>query len=60
MRNLLLAIEHMHFNKIIHRDLKPDNILLRNTDEENIFEHNSISNVVIADFGLATFLNMNE
>jgi serine/threonine protein kinase len=41
----------MHSHNIIHRDLKPDNILLRNS--------NSITELLIADFGLATFLDFN-
>lgn len=38
----------MHSLKIVHRDLKPDNILLRNEEDEE--------SIVIADFGLSTFL----
>ena len=48
--NLLAAVEHMHSRQIIHRDLKPDNILLKCSS--------SISELVIADFGLATFLDL--
>lgn len=39
----------MHDKRIMHRDIKPENILFRN---ENSFE------CVIADFGLATFCDM--
>ena len=28
MRQLFLAVEHMHKHNIVHRDLKPENILL--------------------------------
>ena len=43
------ALVHIHSKKCIHRDLKPENLLLK-TVESN-------TDVVIADFGLATFLN---
>lgn len=50
LANLLAAVSHMHSRKIIHRDLKPDNILLKSSS--------CISNLIIADFGLATFLDL--
>ncbi len=52
MFNLLTAVHHMHSLNIIHRDLKPDNILLRNS--------NSITELLIADFGLATVLDFHS
>lgn len=37
----------MHKKNILHRDLKPENIILR--------RKNDISDIVIADFGLADY-----
>ena len=50
MTNFLEALAHIHENRIMHRDLKPENILLR--------EEKDISEIVIADFGLATDLDI--
>ena len=49
MYNFLKALAHIHSKKCIHRDLKPENLLLKN--KESHYE------IVIADFGLAAFLN---
>lgn len=51
IRNILDALNHLHEIGIMHRDLKPENLLLK-SNEENLQE------VVIADFGLATFFKM--
>lgn len=51
MRNFLEALAHIHINRIMHRDLKPENILLR--------DENDISEIVIADFGLASYTDLN-
>lgn len=51
MFNLLEALKHMHSKGIMHRDLKPENILLRNKDE--------IHDIIIADFGLSSFVKQN-
>ena len=48
LKNLLEALSFLHEKKIIHRDLKPENILLRSKD--------NLTDLVIADFGLATLL----
>ena len=49
MRNFLEILDYLHKNRIIHRDLKPENILLRKEID--------ISDLVLADFGLATSLD---
>lgn len=45
--NLLDALVYIHERKIIHRDIKPENLILK--------DENDISNIVLADFGLADF-----
>ena len=50
MRNFFEALAHIHENGIMHRDLKPENLLLR--DEYDISE------IVVADFGLATYVEL--
>ena len=52
MKNFLQALNHIHENGIMHRDLKPENILLK--------DEISLSDIVIADFGLACFIDMNS
>ena len=49
MKNLLGALNHMHKRGIMHRDLKPENIILKDEDDD--------TNIKIADFGLATYIN---
>lgn len=51
MQSLLNGVEAMHEKRIMHRDLKPENIIFR--DEESY-------QCVIADFGLATFADIEE
>lgn len=47
--NFISALNYLHQQNIIHRDLKPENLLLKNKDND--------TEIVIADFGLATILN---
>lgn len=49
MYNLLKALQYLHQRKCVHRDLKPENLLLKEKDND--------TDLVIADFGLAGFLN---
>ncbi len=46
MRQLLLALIHLHERGLAHRDLKPENILMK--DENNI---------KLSDFGCVKFLS---
>lgn len=47
-RQIVLAIEYLHFHQICHRDLKPENILL-----------NKFNRIKIADFGFARLVKKN-
>jgi len=47
IKQVLMAIKHLHGKKICHRDLKPENIMLETTGKD--------MNVKVIDFGLATF-----
>eukprot|EP00825_Cyclidium_porcatum_P043091 TRINITY_DN603_c0_g1_i10.p1 TRINITY_DN603_c0_g1~~TRINITY_DN603_c0_g1_i10.p1 ORF type:complete len:385 (+),score=86.00 TRINITY_DN603_c0_g1_i10:78-1232(+) len=49
MRNLCYALSYLHEKQIMHRDLKPENLLLKSKQSD--------FDIVLADFGLATFLN---
>lgn len=49
MYNFLKALAHIHSKKCVHRDLKPENLLLKTKESHH--------EIVIADFGLAAFLN---
>lgn len=49
MRGLLDALAYLASKGIMHRDLKPDNILLDKGEK-----------IKIVDFGLATFINIDE
>ena len=54
LKNVLNGIKCMHSQNIMHRDIKPENILFRSkivSDE---------TQVVLADFGLATFNNVDS
>ena len=47
MKNLLVGLTSIHERGIMHRDIKPANIVLRGAPDD----------VVIIDFGLATFFD---
>jgi len=49
MYNFIKALAYIHNKNCVHRDLKPENLLLKSKESD--------SDVVIADFGLATFLD---
>ena len=53
LKNVLNGIKCMHSQNIMHRDIKPENILFRS----KIVSHET-QEVVLADFGLATFNNV--
>ncbi|KIY71591.1 Pkinase-domain-containing protein [Cylindrobasidium torrendii FP15055 ss-10] len=48
LRSALSGVKYLHAHDIVHRDLKPENILYRSHDSE--------SDIVIADFGIAKHL----
>ena len=50
MYRILTGVKLLHKIGVIHRDLKPDNLLF--------FEQNNFNSLVIADFGLATYQNV--
>jgi NIMA (never in mitosis gene a)-related kinase len=45
VRQILLAVQYLHYNKVIHRDIKSDNILIDN------------GNISLADFGTCCILS---
>ena len=49
MWQILSGVDFLHSHRIVHRDLKPENLILAKKED--------ISDVKIADFGLATMLS---
>lgn len=47
LRQILLALQHLHENDIVHRDLKPANILVAR----------QFDRIVVSDFGLSKLSN---
>lgn len=52
IRNLVLALEHLHSRNVMHRDLKPENLLLKSKSSD--------SDIIVADFGLATRTDIDD
>ncbi|KPI89883.1 putative protein kinase [Leptomonas seymouri] len=56
VRNVLSGLAHIHSKGIIHRDLKPENLLLRHTASESSSSSSHLTDVCLADFGLAGYV----
>merc|ERR1712166_313653 len=52
MRQVLLAVAHLHSHNIIHRDIKPENVLVHQLADRTVFK--------LSDFGLAKHLKPNR
>ncbi|KPA84187.1 putative protein kinase [Leptomonas pyrrhocoris] len=56
VRNVLSGLAHIHSKGIIHRDLKPENLLLRHQASESSSPNSHLTDVCLADFGLAGYV----
>jgi serine/threonine protein kinase len=56
VRNVLSGLAHIHSKGIIHRDLKPENLLLRHQASESSSLSSHLTDVCLADFGLAGYV----
>lgn len=52
IKEVLSAVDYLHYNNVVHRDLKPENLLYLTKDPQ--------SSLVLADFGIAKMLNSKE
>lgn len=56
VRNVLSGLAHIHSRGVIHRDLKPENLLLRYAASPSTSPNSNLTDVCLADFGLAGYV----